>query len=71
MLLELLEPKDTLIAYEEAGNFYARLGLLEQLKSMPFGAVWDEFCLRAGVPCEMDIIESVLAYEKEVLKERL
>ena len=70
LLLALLEPTETLIGYEEAGNNYARMGLLEQLKSMPFGAVWDEACARAGVPLESEIIGEVLAYEQDVLSER-
>jgi L-rhamnose isomerase len=40
------------------------------MKSMPFGSVWDEFCLRMGVPAESDIISEVLSYEEAVLKER-
>lgn len=70
LLLALLEPTATLIAYEEAGNYYGRLGLLEQLKSMPFGAVWDEYCRREDVSLESTIISEVLTYEEEVLKGR-
>lgn len=70
LLMALLEPHDTLLAYENEGNLYARMGLLEQLKSMPFGLVWDEACRRAGVPLESDIIDTVLAYEKEELSGR-
>lgn len=71
LLTALLEPYERLISYEEAGNLYGRLGLLEQMKSMPFGSVWDEFCLRMGVPAESDIISEVLSYEETVLKERV
>ncbi len=71
LLMALLEPIKTLRGYEESGNLYGRLGLLEQLKSMPFGAVWDEFCLREEVVPENDVINEILTYEKEVLKERI
>ncbi len=71
LLMALLEPTDTLVEYEEAGNNYARMGLLEQLKSMPFGAVWDEACVRAEVPVEAEIIENILSYEKDVLSKRV
>ncbi len=71
LLMALLEPTETLIGYEEAGNNYARMGLLEQMKSMPFGSIWDEACARAGVPVEAEIIENVLSYEKDVLSKRV
>src|SRR5690606_14474157 len=48
MLLALLEPIQELQQLEQAGDYTARLALLEALKSMPFGAVWDYYCLQQG-----------------------
>ncbi|MDA3833278.1 MAG: L-rhamnose isomerase [Spirochaetales bacterium] len=70
LLLALLEPQEKLLDYEESGNLFGRLALLEQLKSMPFGAVWDEACAREGTAVESEIIDAVLAYEREVFRER-
>lgn len=67
LLAAYLQPGETLKQYEEQGNFYGRLGLGEQLKSMPFGAVWDVYCLRNGVIPEDRVIADVLDYEKRVL----
>lgn len=67
LLAAYLQPNETLKQYEEQGNFYGRLGLGEQLKSMPFGAVWDVYCLRNGVIPEDQVIADVLDYEKRVL----
>ena len=50
LLLALLEPTAKLREAEAAGDFTARLALLEELKTLPFGAVWDEHCRRANVP---------------------
>ncbi len=50
LLLALLEPSGTLRKLELQGDFTARLAMLEELKSLPFGAVWDYYCLRADVP---------------------
>ena len=50
LLLALLEPRDLLRNYENEGNFSARLALLEELKGMPFGAVWDYLLPAAGRP---------------------
>ena len=48
LLLALLEPTETLRRLEAEGDYTARLALLEELKALPFGAVWDHYCLHAG-----------------------
>lgn len=70
LLIALLEPIDKLKEYEETGNNFARLALIEQLKTMPFGAVWDHYCLTMGVPFEKVLIEDVLRYENRELSKR-
>ncbi len=71
LLLALLEPAQELRAAEAAGDFTARLALMEEAKSMPFGAVWDEHCRRAGVPVGAAWLADVRAYEKDVLARRV
>ena len=70
LLIALLEPYDKLLEYEESGDYFSRLALLEQLKSMPFGSVWDYYCDKLNAPRESEIINGVLQYEKEVLNKR-
>lgn len=70
LLWALLEPRKMLLDYEEKGDFYARLALLETRNVLPFGAVWDEYCARTGVPTDLEAIDRVHAYEKKILKER-
>ena len=70
LLLALLEPADRLRGYENEGNFTARLALLEELKSMPFGAVWDTYCHRQGVPVGMGFMDEIKTYESAVLAKR-
>jgi len=70
LLLALLEPVDRLRQLEQGGNFTARLALLEELKSMPAGAVWDYYCLRQGVPLCADWLDEVKLYERDVLARR-
>ena len=67
LLLALLEPAAKLRAYEAAGDFTSRLALLEELKSMPFGAVWDEHCRRHDTPVGPAWLAEVKRYEREVL----
>ena len=69
-LYALLEPHDQLVMYEEEGRLFERLALLEEMKTMPFGAIWDEYCQRADVPVGMDYIGEVQRYEKEELSGR-
>ena len=70
LLLALLEPRDLLRQYEQDGDYTARLALLEELKGLPFGAVWDAYCLRQGVPVGMTFMDAIRDYEKTVLAHR-
>jgi L-rhamnose isomerase len=70
LLFAMLEPINLLIRYEETGNGYAQMALLEQQALMPFGFVWDEFCQRNGAPLESELVDLVAGYEKTVLGER-
>lgn len=70
LLAALLEPTSYLRSYEVAGNFTARLALLEELKTLPIGAIWDEFCRRMNVPRGLTWLEEVARYEREVLSRR-
>ncbi|MHC4996368.1 MAG: L-rhamnose isomerase, partial [Planctomycetota bacterium] len=67
LLMAMLEPIDLLRRYEAEGDFTARLAMLEELKTMPFGAVWDYYCMKNGAPVGPDWLEEVRGYEKEVL----
>ncbi|MFV0290079.1 MAG: L-rhamnose isomerase [Mangrovibacterium sp.] len=69
-LIAMLEPTSTLVKYEENAQYFERLAMLEELKTMPFAAVWDYYCLQEGVPVGMDYIAEVQQYEKDVLAKR-
>jgi L-rhamnose isomerase len=70
LLAALLEPIDRLRELEVAGDFTQRLALLEELKTMPFGAVWAHYCMEAGVPVGAGWLARVQEYEKTVLGQR-
>jgi L-rhamnose isomerase len=69
-LFALLEPFKELVKYEEQGKSFERLALLELLKTKPFGAVWDYYCLKNNIPVGQEYIEEIKKYEKEVLLKR-
>jgi L-rhamnose isomerase len=70
LLIALLEPTDKLRALERSGDFTSRLALVEEVKLLPAGAVWDHYCLRAGVPVGAAWLDAVKAYEASVLAKR-
>lgn len=71
LLMALLEPIGQLRELERAGDYTARLALLEELKGLPFGAVWDAHCRRQGVPVGFGFIDQIRAYERSVLAARV
>lgn len=70
MLTALLEPTEQLQQWEAAGDFTRRLALLEELKGMPGGAVWDQYCLQCNVPVGLAWMDEIAAYEQSVLATR-
>ncbi|MFC1761298.1 L-rhamnose isomerase [Planctomycetota bacterium] len=70
LLYAFLEPTKNLIKMEKRMHYTERLALMEELKTMPFGAVWDYYCLTKGVPVGTAWIEAVQTYEKDVLSTR-
>jgi L-rhamnose isomerase len=70
LLSALLEPIDRLRTMENEGDFTGRLGLLEELKAMPAGAVWDYHCLSNDAPVGAAWLDDIRGYEKRVLSKR-
>ena len=70
LMLALLEPTDRLRQMEIEGDFTSRLATVEELKTLPFGAVWDYYCLKQGVPVGTAWIDEVRGYEQNVTCKR-
>ncbi len=70
ILSALLEPLSKLREYEANGQGFQRLALLEEAKTLPFGAVFDYFNYKNGVPVGEDYIACIEQYEKEVTSKR-
>ncbi|MHA1150693.1 MAG: L-rhamnose isomerase [Promethearchaeota archaeon] len=71
LLYAFLQPIDILKEYEEDCKYFQRLALLEELKTFPYGAVWDYFCYINNVPIGIDWIKEIERYEMEVLRKRI
>jgi len=70
LLSALLEPLDRLREYEDSGRGFQRLALLEEAKTLPFGAVFDYFNLKNNVPVGTAFIPEIERYEREVTAKR-
>lgn len=70
MLKALLEPREIIRDHELSGDTFEVLQLIEEGKTMPWNAVYDEFCVRCGVPVGNDVIQVIKEYEKDVLSRR-
>lgn len=66
----LLEPVETLKKYEENGQYFERLALMEIMKTKPLGAVYNYYCMINDVPVGEDYIAVIQQYEKEILNLR-
>ena len=70
ILSALLEPLAKLREYEANGQYFQRLALLEEAKTLPFGAVFDYFNYKNGVPVGEEFIPAIEKYEKDVTSKR-
>ncbi|MDR0878341.1 MAG: L-rhamnose isomerase [Treponema sp.] len=68
LLNALLMPHDEFKILQDAGNFSKLLVMQEEIKTLPFGAVWEEYLAREKVPVEW--FSPVEQYEKNVLENR-
>ncbi len=70
ILYALLEPSDRLKELEAQGKGAQKLALMEEMKNLPFGAVWDRLCAQSDVPVGAAWIGEIEAYERDVLARR-
>ena len=71
LLKALIEPIDRLRECEAAADYTARLALQEEIKSLPWGVVWDQYCEGASVPGGGRWLDEVREYERSVLLARV
>lgn len=66
MTRALLEPVQTVRDYELKDKGFQKLAYIEEEKSLPWSAVYDEFCVRENVPVGLDIVPEIEQYERDV-----
>ena len=70
LLFALLQPNDDLKALQDESNFSKLMVLQEELKTLPFGEVWNEYCRRCNRPADGEWYSEIETYEKEILEAR-
>lgn len=70
MLQALLEPTEKLRDFEKQDKNFERMAYLEELKSMPWNAVYNYYCYKQGIPAGETYIREIQEYEKQVTSKR-
>jgi len=71
LLYALVTPSEDLKAAQDGSDFTALLVRQDELKTMPFGEVWDQYCRTCGVPADGEWLPIVREYETDVLSRRV
>ena len=70
MLRGLKTVTPDLTAMQNSDNWTELMVIQEELKTMPFGEIWTEYCRVCGVPADGEWFAEVKKYEAEVLSKR-
>ena len=70
LMYGMLQPQEELTKLQNEGNWTKLMVVQEELKTMPFGEIWDEYCRSCGKPVDGAWFAEVEKYEAEVLSKR-
>ena len=70
LMYGMLQPQEELTRLQNEGNWTKLMVIQEELKTMPFGEIWDEYCRSCGKPVDGAWFAEVEKYEAEVLSKR-
>ena len=70
LLWALLQPHEALRVMQDKSDFTQRMALMEEVKTMPFPDVWDEYCRRQGIPAGFEWYQELMEYEREFMLPR-
>ena len=68
LLMALCTPDMTQL--QDSGDFTALMVMQEELKTLPFGEIWEQYCIECGAPADGQWYAAVKEYETEVLSKR-
>jgi L-rhamnose isomerase len=70
LLFALLQPIEKMKKQQDEYRFTELMMLNEELKTFPFGAIWDEWCGRENVPQGRNWFKEIERYEQDILSRR-
>ena len=70
LLSAMLEPVHMLHNAEDNKDFTLRLALIDEFKSLPSNAVWEYYCLTKDIPANVEWLDDLKQYEKDVMFKR-
>ncbi len=70
LLNAMLLPNEKLKHLQDTAQFTELMAVHEELKMLPFGDVWAEYCASCGVNADISWFDEIKAYEKDVLSKR-
>ena len=70
LLNALCTPNELLTKLQDNNELTELQVMQDEMKTMPFGDIWDEYCRQCGVKCDREWFDDVKKYEKEVLSKR-
>ncbi len=70
LLFALLQPNDMLRELQDKGDWTKLMVVQEEMKTMPFGEIWAEYCRRCGKSAGMEWFDEIRAWEEKAIKER-
>ncbi|MBQ2781261.1 MAG: L-rhamnose isomerase [Clostridia bacterium] len=71
LLSALCTPNEKLAALQDGGNLTELMVMQEEIKTLPFGDIWEEYCRRENVPATSAWFDEIVKYENEVLAKRV
>ena len=71
LLYGLLQPVEELKKLQDEQNFTQLMVVQEELKTMPFTEIWDEYCARCNKPKDGQWYQEIEKYERDVLQKEL
>jgi L-rhamnose isomerase len=71
LLNAMLTPNAMLKQLQDESKLTQLIVAQEQVKTLPFGDIWREYCVRCGVPTECKLWGEIETYENEVLAKRV
>ena len=71
LLMALCTPNAKLRQLQDEGKLTELLVMQEEIKNLPFGAVWEKYCEECGVRADSNWFDEITKYENEVLLKRV